>query len=142
MVYRKTANMRSVPRSPPRDLPKELREVSVVHFTDPTAVGDSIDVLEQDIVSLTGRFEAKRVSVPLEECCLMYQWTNARLRTRTQVHSDFDACSVLGPKAHGSIDGTELHPYSMIAAGHAQICFENGECFSVAPWELSIPVSD
>ncbi len=27
----------------------------------------------------------------------------------------------------------------LCAARHAQICFENGECFSVAPWELSIP---
>jgi len=27
----------------------------------------------------------------------------------------------------------------LCAAGHAQIRFENGECFSAAPWELSIP---
>jgi len=27
----------------------------------------------------------------------------------------------------------------LCAAGRAQICFENGECFSAAPWELSIP---
>ena len=27
----------------------------------------------------------------------------------------------------------------LCAAGHAQICFENGECFSAAPWELSMP---
>lgn len=27
----------------------------------------------------------------------------------------------------------------LCAAGHAQVCFENGECFSRAPWELSIP---
>ena len=27
----------------------------------------------------------------------------------------------------------------LCAAAQAQICFENGECFSVAPWELSIP---
>jgi hypothetical protein len=91
--------------------------VSVVHFTDPTAVGDSIEVLDQDIVNLgKGAFETKRVTVLLEECCLMYQKTNARLRSRTRVHMDFDACTVLGPKARGSIDGTELHPYAMIAS--------------------------
>ena len=27
----------------------------------------------------------------------------------------------------------------LCAAGRAQICFENGECFSATPWELSIP---
>lgn len=27
----------------------------------------------------------------------------------------------------------------LCAAGHAQICFENGECFSATPAELSIP---
>jgi len=27
----------------------------------------------------------------------------------------------------------------LCAAGNAQICFENGECFPVAPWELAIP---
>ena len=29
-----------------RVIQEELREVSVVHFTDPTAVGDSIEVLD------------------------------------------------------------------------------------------------
>ncbi len=27
----------------------------------------------------------------------------------------------------------------LCAAGQAQVCFENGECISSAPWELSIP---
>ncbi len=27
----------------------------------------------------------------------------------------------------------------LCAAARAQICFENGECFPVAPWELDIP---
>ena len=27
----------------------------------------------------------------------------------------------------------------LCAAAHVQICFENEECFSAAPWELSIP---
>ncbi len=117
MVYRKTANMSSTPRSPPHDLPKELREVSVVHMTDPTTVRGSIEVLNQDVVNLDPEgFEVKRVTVPLEECCLIYMRTSAALRSRTLVHKDFDACSILGPRARGSIDGTELRPYAMIAA--------------------------
>ena len=98
--------------------PKEQKAVSVVRITDPTVIGDSIDVLDQDVVSLvTKNFEIKRVTVPLAECCLIYQWTNARLRTRTRIHEDFDACTILGPMARGSLDGTVLEPYSMIMAG-------------------------
>ena len=110
--------MDSSTRSPRGDLPKEIREVSVVHMTDPTAVRGSIEVLNQDVVNLDPRgFEVKRVTVPLVECCLIYTWSNSALRTRTLVHKEFDACSILGPQAHGSIDGTELHPFALITAG-------------------------
>ena len=44
--------MKSQTRIPQHNLPKELKEVSVVTLTDPTAVRDSIEVLEQDVVSL------------------------------------------------------------------------------------------
>ncbi len=110
--------MDSPTQTPWRDLPKELIGVSVVTITDPTAIGDSIEVLDQDIVSLgTAEFEAKRVTVPLAECCLIYQWSNAALRSRTRIHKNFDACTILGPQARGSIDGAELHSYALIAAG-------------------------
>ena len=46
--------------------------MSVVHITDLTAVGDTVEVLDQDIISLGEQaFEAKRVSVPFEDCCIM-----------------------------------------------------------------------
>jgi AraC family ethanolamine operon transcriptional activator len=113
-----------------QNIPKELSVVSVVHITDPTAVGDTVEVLDQDIVSLGEQgFEAKRVSVPLEKCCLLYQWTNARLRAQTRTHEDFDAVTILGPNARGSIDGAELQPYSMFAArsgSSAEIIVEGG----------------
>jgi len=109
--------MNSPPQTRGRELPKELREVSVVRMTDPTAVRGSIEVLNQDVVNLGSEgFEVKRVTVPLEECCLIYMRTSAALRSRTLVHKDFDGCSILGPYARGSIDGVELHPYAMIAA--------------------------
>jgi len=89
-----------------------------VKITDPTTVSDSIDVLDQDVVNLDPKgFEVKRVTVPLENCCLIYQRSNAALRTRTLVHKDFDACVVLGPQSTGSIDGAELHSYTLMAAG-------------------------
>ena len=87
-------------------------------------------MLNQDIVSLgTAKFEAKRVSVPFEDCCLLYQWTNARLRSQTRIHNDFDAITILGPKSRGSIDGAELQPHAMISAGsgaHAEIIVDSG----------------
>ena len=71
-----------------------------------------------DVINLDPEdFEYKQVSVPLEECCLIYQWTNAPLRTHSRVHKDFESCWILGPQAHGSLDGTELHSYALIAAG-------------------------
>ena len=86
--------MDSSSQTPTHDLPKELREVAVVHISDPTAAGDSVEVLDQDIISLgKGSFSAKRVTVPLEDCCLLYQWTDSQLRSRTRVHKDFDARS-------------------------------------------------
>ena len=63
-----------------RDLPKELGKVSVVRITDPTAVGDSIEMLNMDVINLDPEnFEYKQISVPLEDCCLVYRWTTAAL---------------------------------------------------------------
>ena len=115
---------------PGHDLPQEFREVSIVQITDPTAVSDSIEVLNQDVIHLdTAGFEVKRVTVPLAECCLIYQWTNSALRTQTRVHDDFDAWTILGPQANGSIDGVKLSPYGMITPGpgaQAEIIVNSG----------------
>jgi len=83
-----------------------------------------------DVINLDPeKFEYKQVSVPLEECCLIYQRTTAALRTHSRVHEDFESCWILGPQARGSLDGTELHPYSMIAAGpgaHGELIANSG----------------
>ena len=92
--------------------------MSVALITDPTTVRGSIEVLNQDVVNLDPEgFEVKRVTVPLVECCLIYTRSNSALRTQTLIHKDFEACSILGPQAHGSIDGAELQAYALIAAG-------------------------
>jgi len=122
--------MTSPTRTTSRKLPKELREVSVDKITDPTTVRGSIEVLDQDVVNLDPKgFEVRRVTVPFEECCLIYMSSSAALRSRTLVHEDFDACSILGPQARGSIDGTELNSYALIAAGpgtQAEIIVDSG----------------
>ena len=54
--------------------------MSVVHITDPTAVGDSIEMLNMDVINLDPEnFEYKQISVPLEDCFLVYQWSTAAL---------------------------------------------------------------
>ncbi len=90
----------------------------VVHITDPTAVGDSIELVNLDVINLDPEhFEVKRVSVPLKECYLIYSCTNAALRARTRIHENFEGFFILGPQACGSIDGVELHSHALIAAG-------------------------
>ncbi len=105
-------------RNSRRDLPDDQRAVSVLRITDPTVVGDALEDYGMDVINLDPEeFEYKQVTVPLEECNLIYQHTNKALRTRSRIYEDFESCFIAGPNAHGSIDGTELNPYSMIAAG-------------------------
>ena len=88
--------MDSPTRTPRRDLPDEQGEVSVLRITDPTAVGDSVEVYDMDVINLDPeKFEYKQVTVPLEECALIYQHTNATSRTQSRISEDFDPASAL-----------------------------------------------
>ena len=49
------------------------------------------------------------------------------------------ACTGLLASGMAMADNLEGSDDLLCAAAQVQICFENGECFSVAPWELSIP---
>ena len=122
--------MDSASRTQPRNLPKELMEVSVEQMTDPTAIRGSIEVLDQDVINLDPeKFEVKRVIVPFVECCLIYMSSSAAVRSRTLIHKDFDACAITGPQTRGTIDGIELHSYALIAAGpgaEAEIIVDSG----------------
>ncbi len=83
--------MNSATLTPRRNLPKELREVLVVHINDPTAVGDSIELVNLDVITLDPeQFQVKRVSVPLEECYLIYSYTlvHGLLRSVTKYGQD------------------------------------------------------
>jgi hypothetical protein len=64
-------------------VPEELSSVVVTRIGDPTSVGDSIEVLNQDVIKLEpANFEITRISVPFSEGCLVYIKTTAPLRTR------------------------------------------------------------
>ena len=110
--------MDSSTRTPPSDLPGDQREVSVLRITDPTVVGDSVEVYKMDVINLNPEvFEYKQIIVPLVECSLIYQYSNAAMSTRSSIYADFESCFILGPHSRGRIDGSELNPYEMIAAG-------------------------
>ena len=110
--------MDSPTRTPPRGLPEDRKRVSVLHITDPTTVGDSIDVYNMDVIGLDlEEFEYKQVTVPLVECSLIYQRSNTALRTRSSIHDGFESCFVLGPQSRGTFNGAEMYPYALIAAG-------------------------
>ena len=49
------------------------------------------------------------------------------------------ACTGLLVSSMAMADNLEGTDDLLCAAGHVQLCFENGECFPVAPWELSMP---
>ena len=49
------------------------------------------------------------------------------------------ACTGLLASSIAMADNLEGTDDLLCAAGQVQICFENGECFSVTPWELSMP---
>jgi hypothetical protein len=72
--------------------------VSIVRITDPTAVGDVNEVYDMDVINLDPKdFEYKQVTVALEECSLIYQSSNAALRTRSRIYEEFESCFILGP---------------------------------------------
>jgi hypothetical protein len=49
------------------------------------------------------------------------------------------ACTGLLASSIAMAENVEGADELLCAAGQVKICFENGECFSAAPWELSMP---
>jgi len=120
---------------PPTDpsgshLPEHQREVSILRVTDPTAVGEVLEDYGMDVVNLDpDEFEYKQVTVPLDECILIYQRTNKALRTRSRIYENFESCFILGPQARGSFDGRKMSPLVLIAAGpgaQAELVLDDG----------------
>jgi AraC-like DNA-binding protein len=90
--------------------------VTVVEITDPTTANDTIEVLEQDVVSLgSERLRARRVTVCLEGGLVLYHRTNLRVRTRTSVNRDLVAYGACGPRAEGSANGRPMRPGTLLA---------------------------
>jgi len=91
--------------------------VTVLEITDPTTVGEGIEVLSQDVIQLeTKPLRARQIIVRLEDSMVLFNSTNVRMRTRTAVHNGLLAYVVFGPEAKGTLNGLPIRPNLMLAA--------------------------
>jgi AraC family transcriptional regulator, ethanolamine operon transcriptional activator len=91
--------------------------VTVVELTDPTAVGENIEILRQDLVQLeTKPLRARQVYVRLDDSLVLFQSTNVCLRVRTSLHNGLLVFVVFGPQAEGTLNGMPIVPNLFLAA--------------------------
>jgi len=91
--------------------------VTVVEINDPTAVGESIDVIKQDVVQLESKsLRVRRVVVRLGTALVLFHSTNLSVRTRTKLHVDFEAYTAFGPDAMGTVNGLPVSPDRVLAS--------------------------
>jgi AraC-like DNA-binding protein len=109
--------MKTVPPSTKRADPGMPSAVTVVEISDPTAVGENLEVIEQDAVQLTtSPLRVRRVVVRLGASVLMFQSTNLPIRTRTSLHGGLVAFVTFGPRAAGTLNGLPIGPGRLLAS--------------------------
>ncbi len=90
---------------------------TVVEISDPTAVGETIEVIEQDAVQLESRpLRVRRVGVRLGSSVVLFQSTNLPIRTRTTLQTGFVAFVAFGPQAAGTLNGLPVGPDRILAS--------------------------
>jgi AraC-like DNA-binding protein len=100
-----------------RDSSSTPSAVTVVEISDPTAVGEAIEVIEQDAVQLESRpLRAQRVVVRLGASVLVFHSTNVPIRTRTRLQPGFVAYVAFGPRASGTLNGLPVGPDRVLAS--------------------------
>ena len=103
--------MKTVPLPPKPAAPSTPSAVTVVEIGDPTAVGEALEVIEQDAVQLkSSPLRIRRVVVRLGRRVLMFQSTNLPVRTRTSLQNGFVAFVAFGPRAAGTLNGISIGP--------------------------------
>jgi len=107
-----------------------LSAVTVVELRDPTAVGENIEILRQDLVQLeTKPLRARQIYVRLEDSVVIFQSTNVKMRVRTSVNNGLLAYSVFGPQAEGTVNGLPIGADRMLGAkpgSQAELVVEPG----------------
>jgi hypothetical protein len=128
--------MKTLPPSTKPATPNPASAVTVVEISDPTAIGQNIEVIEQDAVQLeSGPLRARRIVVRLSTSVLVYHSTNLPLRTRTRLLDGFVAFVAFGPQAAGTLNGLPVGPDRLlacmsgievefvVAGGYESVCF-------------------
>ena len=109
--------MKTPPLPAQPDTPRTLSAVTVVEISDPTAVGETIEVIEQDAVQLESKpLRVRRVVVRLEASVVLYHSTNLPVRTRTRLQDGFVAYVGFGPRAAGTMNGLPVGPDRVLAS--------------------------
>lgn len=104
----------SLPVGP--DTPGVQPNVSVVEISDPTAVGEAIEVIDQNAVQLESKpLRARRVIVRLGPNMVLFISTNRSIRTRTRLQDGLVAHVAFGPRAVGTVNGLPVGPERVLA---------------------------
>ena len=91
--------------------------VTVDDLCDPTAVGDGIELIDQNVVQLHSTpLRARRVVVRLDDTAVMFHSTNVRVRTRTSVREGRFAWVAFGPRTRGTVNGVPVRPGLVLTA--------------------------
>jgi AraC-like DNA-binding protein len=91
--------------------------VTEVEITEPTAVNEGMELIDQEAVQLGPQpLRARRVIVRLEGATVVLYTSNRRVRTATRVHEGLLAYVTFGPRAHGTVNGLPVRPGMMSAA--------------------------
>jgi AraC family ethanolamine operon transcriptional activator len=109
--------MKTLSQPPKITVPNRQPAVTIVEISDPTAVGEAIEVIEQDVVQLESKpLRVRRVVVRLGASVLLFQSTNLPVRTRTRLQDGFVAYVAFGPWAAGTLNGLPVGPDRLLAA--------------------------
>ena len=91
--------------------------VMIYELTDPSAAGEDIEILDQDVVHLgTKPFSARRVVVNLDKSMFVLHSVSHRTRSRTRVHPAMMALLIVGPMSRATIDGRNVDSNALVAA--------------------------
>lgn len=94
-----------------------MSAVTVFEISDPTAVGHSIEVIDQDAVQLESKpLRVRRIVVRLGASVVLFQSTNLPIRTRTKLQDGFVAYVAFGPRAAGTLNGLPVGPDRVLAS--------------------------
>jgi AraC family transcriptional regulator, ethanolamine operon transcriptional activator len=90
--------------------------VVIMEIGNSTAVGETIEVIEHDVVQLQSMLlRARRIVVRLGASVLLFHSTNLPIRTRTRLQSGLVVYVAFGPRATGTLNGLPVGPDRVLA---------------------------